>query len=181
MIKGFIGKVQTLKRPLFNRVKFNFMNEVPKFDPSKDYYRSLGVNKQSSDSDIKRAYYGLAKKYHPDSNPGYEGKFKEINEAYSVLSDTSIKRQYDSARVMRGFSDRMSSKANQGTWNYQEYQAEYTNMSAEEQEQLRQEINQKLRKVAIFGIVMIVVLPFITRRNHRYYILNNGELMPVEF
>ena len=52
-------------------------------------------------------------------------------------------------------------------------------MSAEEQEQLRQELNQKLRKVAIFGIVMLVVLPFLTRRNHRYYILNNGELMPV--
>ena len=72
MIKGLIGKVQTtVKSSLFNRTKFNFMNEVPKFDPSKDYYKVLGVRKESSESEVKRAYYSLAKQYHPDSHAGF--------------------------------------------------------------------------------------------------------------
>ena len=63
-----------------------------------DYYEILGVNKDSSPSDIKKAYRKLALKYHPDRNNGgkeAEAKFKEINEAYAVLSDPEKKRQYD--------------------------------------------------------------------------------------
>ena len=63
----------------------------------RDYYDVLGVNKQSSDQDIKKAYRKLAKKYHPDVNKDSdaEGKFKEINEAYEVLSDQQKKANYD--------------------------------------------------------------------------------------
>lgn len=60
-----------------------------------DYYKVLGVDKNSSDDEIKRAYRKLAHKYHPDKKDGDEEKFKEINEAYQVLSDKTKKSQYD--------------------------------------------------------------------------------------
>ncbi len=65
---------------------------------SKDYYEVLGINKDAGPDDIKRAFRQLAKKYHPDANPGdstAESKFKEINEAYDVLSDPGKKSNYD--------------------------------------------------------------------------------------
>ena len=66
---------------------------------SKDYYEILGVSKDASDDEIKRAYRKMAKKYHPDANPDNkeqaETKFKEVNEAYSVLSDSNKRAQYD--------------------------------------------------------------------------------------
>lgn len=64
----------------------------------KDYYDILGLSKDASDDDIKKAFRKLALKYHPDRNPGNkeaEEKFKEINEAYQVLSDPQKRAQYD--------------------------------------------------------------------------------------
>lgn len=64
----------------------------------RDYYEVLGVNKNATDAEIKRAYRKVAKKYHPDMNPGdkeAEAKFKEATEAYEVLSDSSKRSQYD--------------------------------------------------------------------------------------
>ena len=64
----------------------------------RDYYEVLGVSKTASDSEIKSAYRKLAKKYHPDMNPGdkeAEAKFKEASEAYAILSDADKRRQYD--------------------------------------------------------------------------------------
>lgn len=64
----------------------------------RDYYEVLGVEKNASESEIKKAYRKLAMKYHPDQNPGdkdAENKFKEINEAYEVLSDADKKARYD--------------------------------------------------------------------------------------
>ncbi|MEG1597135.1 MAG: molecular chaperone DnaJ [Bacilli bacterium] len=62
-----------------------------------DYYETLGVNKNASDADIKSAFRKLAKQYHPDVNKdsGAEAKFKEVQEAYSVLSDSQKRSQYD--------------------------------------------------------------------------------------
>ena len=65
---------------------------------NKDYYEVLGLEKGASDDEIKRAFRKLAIKYHPDKNQGNkeaEQKFKEINEAYQVLSDPEKKAQYD--------------------------------------------------------------------------------------
>lgn len=64
----------------------------------KDYYKILGVEKNSSAGDIKAAYRKLAKQWHPDKNPGNksaEDRFKEISEAYAVLSDPDKRKQYD--------------------------------------------------------------------------------------
>ena len=64
----------------------------------KDYYQTLGVAKGSTDKEIKQAFRKLARKFHPDVNPGdksAEGRFKEINEAYEVLGDPDKRRKYD--------------------------------------------------------------------------------------
>ena len=64
----------------------------------RDYYEVLGVDRGADEATIKKAYRQLAKKYHPDMNPGdkeAEKKFKEASEAYAVLSDTEKRRQYD--------------------------------------------------------------------------------------
>lgn len=65
---------------------------------AKDYYSSLGISRDASEADIKKAYRKLAQKYHPDKNPGdkqAEEKFKEISEAYAVLSDPKKRKEYD--------------------------------------------------------------------------------------
>ncbi len=62
---------------------------------SKDYYKTLGVDKNASQDDIKKAFRKLAHEYHPDKKTGNEAKFKEVNEAYSTLSDASKRQQYD--------------------------------------------------------------------------------------
>lgn len=66
---------------------------------SKDYYKILGVERNATEQDIKKAYRKMAMKYHPDRNPGNEkwanDKFKEVNEAFGVLGDPEKRRQYD--------------------------------------------------------------------------------------
>jgi hypothetical protein len=96
-----------------------------------------------------------------------------------VLSDSKIRKQYDAARTMYGFSRKVGRKADEGSFDYREYHAEYTNLSPEEQAQLVEEFRRKMKKAMIFGLVMLIVLPILTRRNHRFYIMNNGELVPV--
>ncbi|WP_447948988.1 DnaJ C-terminal domain-containing protein [Microbacterium aurum] len=69
----------------------------------KDFYKVLGVSKDISEADLKKAYRKLARQYHPDStqgDPAKEAKFKEISEAYSVLSDKDQREEYDQIRAM---------------------------------------------------------------------------------
>ncbi|HEX4060586.1 MAG TPA: molecular chaperone DnaJ [Streptosporangiaceae bacterium] len=71
----------------------------------KDYYKTLGVSKNAPADEIKKSYRKLAKKYHPDANKGNasaEERFKEISEAYNVLSDEKRRKEYDEARSLFG-------------------------------------------------------------------------------
>src|SRR5690606_37691928 len=77
----------------------------------KDFYKVLGVSKDVSDADLKKEYRKLARKYHPDANPGdakAEARFKEISEAYSVLSDPQQRAEYDQLRALGAGAPRFS-------------------------------------------------------------------------
>ncbi len=72
---------------------------------NKDFYAVLGVPKDADDAAIKKAYRKLARTLHPDANPGdakAEAKFKDVGEAYAVLSDKEQRQQYDAVRAMGG-------------------------------------------------------------------------------
>jgi molecular chaperone DnaJ len=80
----------------------------------KDYYKTLGVSKGATADEIKKSYRKLARKYHPDANEGdakAEERFKEISEAYTVLSDESRRKEYDEARTLFGSGARMPGSA----------------------------------------------------------------------
>ena len=74
-----------------------------------DYYKILGVGKNASEEEIKKAYRKLARKYHPDTNQGdkkAEERFKEISQAHDVLSDPEKRKAYDRGGLLGGFGGR---------------------------------------------------------------------------
>ena len=82
-----------------NLINIFLLKKAKPSDDEKDFYKILGVNKDATEAEIKKAYRKLALKWHPDKNPNNreeaEEKFKKINEAYSVLSDKNKRKQYD--------------------------------------------------------------------------------------
>ncbi|MCI0449815.1 MAG: DnaJ domain-containing protein [Chlorobi bacterium] len=90
----------------------------------KDYYKMLGVSKSATQDEIKKAYRKLAVKYHPDKNPGdktAEAKFKEINEANEVLSDSEKRKRYDEL----GANWKYYQQGSQGGFDWSKYQKQY--------------------------------------------------------
>ena len=84
----------------------------------KDYYNILGVNRNASEREIKQAYRRLARKYHPDVNPGdksAEARFKQINEAYEVLSDKEKRQKYDQFGDQWQYADQFAQAGRQQT------------------------------------------------------------------
>src|SRR5881409_3555321 len=74
---------------------------------SKDYYTVLGVSRDADDAELKKAYRNLARKYHPDRNPGdkkAEERFKEVSQAHDVLSDPEKRKAYDRGTGPFGFN-----------------------------------------------------------------------------
>jgi len=93
--------------------------------PLKDHYRTLGITSGAALSDIKKAYRALAHQYHPDkaqANPFAESHFREIQEAYSVLSDDRKRRRYDEERYFAGLAGQKEPQLITGRWLLQQAQ-----------------------------------------------------------
>jgi molecular chaperone DnaJ len=100
----------------------------------KDYYAILGVSKSAADKDIKQAYRRLARKYHPDVNPGdksAEARFKEINQAYEVLSDPEKRKKYDQFGDQWQSADQFAKSGQRVQWDFGK-QGSYGNFDFED-------------------------------------------------
>ncbi|XP_050539318.1 protein tumorous imaginal discs, mitochondrial-like isoform X2 [Daktulosphaira vitifoliae] len=114
------------------QTSYKFVHTSKKLNNKKDFYNILGVPKNASQKDIKKAYYQLAKKFHPDTNkgdPSASKKFQEVSEAYEVLGDENRRKEYDtwgSAGNNMGGSGGMGGGNYQNSWSFQ------SNVDAEE-------------------------------------------------
>ncbi|ALJ18788.1 DnaJ C-terminal domain-containing protein [Microbacterium sp. No. 7] len=98
----------------------------------RDFYKVLGVDKNVTDAELKKTYRKLARKYHPDSTQGdpvAEAKFKEISEAYSVLSDKEQREEYDQIRAMGAGAPRFTA-GGQGTGGFEDVFSRFTTRSS---------------------------------------------------
>lgn len=105
----------------------------------KDYYKILGVDKRADEKDIKQAYRRLARKYHPDVNPNNQAaqeKFKEINEAYQVLSDPDKRRKYDTLGANWQAYEQYQRAGGQGPFQWGGGGAQYRTITPEEFESI---------------------------------------------
>jgi curved DNA-binding protein CbpA len=109
----------------FYKISKRFLKD---YDPTKDYYKVLGLTKQSTDKEIKTTYYKLAKQYHPDVNQGKTSeKFKEMSAAYDILSDPIKRREYDASRSINSFftgkqySSTSNTNTNSSSYQYNDY------------------------------------------------------------
>jgi len=121
-IFNFSKKISSSKEFKFFKTNKRYMMDV---DPSKDYYKILGLDQNATEKQIKEAYFKLAKKHHPDLNQGKTtDTFKEMTNAYDILSDKNKKKQYDEYRGMfknQGAQHQnpyYSSQAGQNSYNY---------------------------------------------------------------
>lgn len=95
----FRSQVQNLRRLFGRKIFKSFANSAKnQFDPRIDYYQVLSIPNNADSQTIKEAYRKLAKKYHPDVSKGTDELFKAIGEAYEVLRDDKVRKEYDRSR-----------------------------------------------------------------------------------
>lgn len=94
---------------------------LSKFDPKVDYYKALNLSSSASADQIKKAFKDMAKKYHPDVAKGNEDKFKEVNEAYQILSSAETKKEYDESRAEPVRKTTSSTKPRYSHQQYEQY------------------------------------------------------------
>lgn len=124
-----------------------------------DYYELLGVEKTASIEEIKKAYRTLAKKYHPDQNQGdkqAEEKFKKINEAYTVLSDSEKRKMYDAGVYGADYQNRRSSygggsTATNGYDPFQDFWEQWARSQSSYQKRYNNQSNRRYKKTYTFS------------------------------
>ena len=97
------------------RVPFRLISQ---FNAGKNYYKTLGISTSATAAEVKKAYHDLARIYHPDAKTGNEAKFKDIAEAFEVLSDEQLRNQYNSTRNLREKPEEHRQKQTQREWKY---------------------------------------------------------------
>lgn len=138
----------------------------------RNFYRILGIHEHATNEEIKQVYLELAKKYHPDRNPGFDklanDKLKEINEAYETLGNPDKRRQYDRSRTIQqprnkevGVSNQTRVKANYQTNKYKKKKNQPIKQTApetKEAKQRRSKTNTIITAGSILAVIAIVVI-----------------------
>jgi curved DNA-binding protein CbpA len=153
-----INPILHKKNNLLFKLQTRFMMD---FDPKKDYYKFIGVSPEATEKEIKSAYYKLAKKYHPDLNGGKQtNEFKEMTNAYDILSDAKKKQEYDAMRKSSfdasdayssygKYSGQSQNYGNYSNNNYYKDQNSYSNdntNSSNSSENFEEKIRDRFRK-----------------------------------
>ncbi|MGP1440641.1 MAG: DnaJ domain-containing protein [Treponema sp.] len=126
----------------------------------KDYYKILETNKSASQEEIKQKYRELAKKWHPDANGNSkesEERFKDIAEAYSVLSSPDKKREYDESIFQNSYTRRSQGTYQNSSWNTEEETPFYTFYYTSNKSKKKNENSGSILK-GLFQIVVGIVL-----------------------
>lgn len=165
----------------------------------KNYYILLGIHTTATSNEIKVAYRALAKKYHPDKNPGNkiaEEKFKEVQEAYAVLSNPAKRKKYDLSFSTGGQSYRQSASQSNYTaytgnaYQYAQQQAQYkkrqqkqaaqTNNSDTEVKPQKNETKERYQILVSVGVALILlyfIVTYSSEKRHTRHSENTKEVI----
>ncbi|CAD8054373.1 unnamed protein product [Paramecium sonneborni] len=137
---------QTIWKKIIHSTPRYYFFQPPFFDVNKDYYKILNCNHTDSEQKLKQEYYKLAKLYHPDISKGNEEKFKQITEAWDVLSDKHRKQQYDAARTYNYDFQKFTSSYNQSSQqNTSRSNTNHQQFSQEQMEQMKKQTEEFMK------------------------------------
>lgn len=123
----------------------------------------------------------MAKIHHPDhSGNKSDSKFKEIGEAYEILSDPQKRKDYDSARNFGNFTRDFGSKFTSGQWDSRNFSSPFANMSFEEQQMVTQHFRRLFIRAGLILLGLFAIWSLITRKPNRFYEVVNGQLIPID-
>lgn len=143
--QNFFKSLIAFKKP--NLLIKTQLRTLMDFDPKKDYYKILGLTADASEKEIKTAYYKMAKKYHPDLNGGKQSnEFKEMSNAYDILSDVNKKKDYDALRRSESGPNPFYANARQRPSNTTGGFNGYSNNSEYYNDNFEEKIREKFRR-----------------------------------